>query len=94
MREIAVPRGDCCDTNFAGTLVAGQVAGQPLDVLIAGDDAEAKATVTQLVRDGGLNPLDVGPLARAHQLENLGYLSIVIQQPLGLGFASAWKLVH
>ncbi|MCW5853998.1 MAG: NAD(P)-binding domain-containing protein, partial [Anaerolineae bacterium] len=30
------------NTTFAGTLVAGQVAGQPLDVFIAGDDAEAK----------------------------------------------------
>lgn len=82
------------NTTFAGTLVAGQVAGQPLDVLIAGDNADAKAAVAQLVRDGGLNPVDVGPLARAHQLENLGYLSIMMQQPLGLGFASAWKLVH
>jgi hypothetical protein len=27
---------------FSGTLVEGQVAGQPLDVFIAGDDEEAK----------------------------------------------------
>jgi predicted dinucleotide-binding enzyme len=81
------------NTTFAGTLVAGKVAGQPLDVLIAGDEDEAKQTVAQLVRDGGLNPIDVGPLARARQLENLGYLGIAIQQPLGLGFSSAWKLL-
>ena len=42
------------NTTFSGTLVEGQVAGQPLDVLIAGDDEEAKKTVAQLVRDGGL----------------------------------------
>jgi predicted dinucleotide-binding enzyme len=41
------------NTTFSGTLVEGQVAGQPLDVLIAGDDEEAKETVAQLVRDGG-----------------------------------------
>lgn len=81
------------NTTFAGTLVAGKVAGQPLDVLIAGDDDKAKETVSQLVRDGGLNPIDAGPLPRAHQLENLGYLGIAIQQPLGLGFSSAWKLL-
>ena len=31
------------NTTFAGTLLAGQVAGQPLDVFIAGDDADAKS---------------------------------------------------
>jgi predicted dinucleotide-binding enzyme len=30
------------NTTFSGTLVEGQVADQPLDVLIAGDDEEAK----------------------------------------------------
>jgi 8-hydroxy-5-deazaflavin:NADPH oxidoreductase len=40
------------NTTFSGTLVEGQVAGQPLDVLIARDD-EAKEKVAQLVRDGG-----------------------------------------
>jgi predicted dinucleotide-binding enzyme len=48
------------DTTFAGTLVAGQVAGQPLDVFIAGDDQGAKDTLAALVRGGGLNPIDVG----------------------------------
>jgi hypothetical protein len=40
------------NTTFSGTLVGGQVAGQPLDVFIAGDD-EAREKVAQLVRDGG-----------------------------------------
>ena len=80
------------NTTFAGTLVAGEVVGQPLDVLIAGDDDAAKRTVAQLVSDGGLRPIDVGPLRRAQQLEQLGLLNIAIQQPLGLGFASAVKI--
>src|SRR5687768_15773314 len=37
------------NTTFAGTLEAGEVAGQPLDVLIAGDDGAAKAKVAELV---------------------------------------------
>jgi predicted dinucleotide-binding enzyme len=40
------------NTTFSGTLVEGQVARQPLDVFIAGDDEGAKETVAQLVRDG------------------------------------------
>ncbi len=81
------------NTSFAPTLVAGEVDGQPLDIFIAGDDEGAKQKVSQLVSDGGLRPLDVGPLARAQQLEHLGFLHISIQQPLGFGFASAFKLL-
>ena len=80
------------NTTFAGTLVAGEVDGQQLDVLIAGDDQAAKQTVSQLASDGGLRPIDVGPLNRAQQLEQLGFLHISLQQPLGLGFGSAIKL--
>ena len=81
------------NTTFSGTLVEGEVAGQPLDVFVAGDDDEAKETVAQLVRDGGLRAVDVGPLERARQLEGLGFLGITLQQPLGLNFRSAWELV-
>ena len=81
------------NTTFSGTLVEGEVAGQPLDVFIAGDDDDAKETVAQLVRDGGLRAIDVGPLERARQLEGLGFFGITLQQPLGLHFQSAWKLI-
>jgi NADPH-dependent F420 reductase len=81
------------NTTFALTLVAGEVDGQQLDVLIAGDDGAAKQTVSQLASDGGLRPIDVGPLNRARQLEQLGFLHISLQQPLDLGFGSAVKLV-
>ena len=81
------------NTTFSGTLVEGQVAGQPLDVFIAGEEEEAKETVAQIVRDGGLLALDRGPLERARQPEGLGFLGITLQQPLGLNFQSAWKLI-
>ena len=80
------------NTTFASTLLAGEVGGHRLDVLIAGDDEGAKQKVAQLAADGGLRPIDVGPLARAQQLEQLGFLHISIQQPLDLGFESTIKL--
>ena len=80
------------NSTFAGTLVAGEAHGQQLDVLIAGDDEQAKQKVSQLASDGGLRPIDVGPLARAQQLEQLGFLHISLQQPRNLGFGSAIKL--
>ena len=80
------------NTTFAPTLVRGEVGGQQLDVLIAGDYDAAKQKVAQLVSDSGLRPIDVGPLRRAQQLEQLGFLHIAIQQPQNLGFGSAIKL--
>jgi len=81
------------NTTFAGTLVAGQVAGQPLDVLIASDDQDAKEVVRQFAQDGGLRAIDAGPLAHARQLEGLGYLHMAIQDGLGTGYSSAIKIL-
>lgn len=81
------------NTTFAGTLVAGEVDGKPLDVFLAGDDAQAKQLVAQLVLDAGLRVIDAGPLRRAAALEGLGYLHITIQQPLDTGFASSVKVL-
>ncbi len=81
------------NTTFARTLESGEVAGQPLDVLIAGDDEDAKQAVATLARDGGLNPIDTGPLNRARELEAAGLLHMTLQNQLGTGFASALKIV-
>ena len=81
------------NTTFAGTLVEGQVAGQPLDVLLASDDADAKGVISQIVEDGGLRAIDAGPLARAHELEAVGYLHMALQQSLGTGFGSTVKVL-
>jgi 8-hydroxy-5-deazaflavin:NADPH oxidoreductase len=81
------------NTTFAGTLLPGEVGGQQLDVLIAGDDAAAKQTVSRLSSDDGLRPIDVGLLSRAQQLEQLGFLHSSLQQPFDLGFGSVIKLV-
>jgi predicted dinucleotide-binding enzyme len=81
------------NTTFARTVTAGEVAGQPLDVLIAGDDEEAKEAVAQLARDGGLNPIDAGGTRRARELESLGLLHMNVQGTLGTGFASTVKIL-
>ena len=81
------------NTTYAGTLLAGEVAGQPLDVFIAGDDADAKARVAQIVTDGGMRPVDTGPLSRARQIEGMQFLHIVTQGALGTNWASSIKIV-
>jgi predicted dinucleotide-binding enzyme len=81
------------NTTFASALVAGWVGGLPVDVFLAGDDEHAKAQVAMLVRDGGMRPVDTGPLRRARELEAFQLLHMTLQGPLGLDWASAVKLV-
>jgi len=81
------------NTTYAGTLLSGEVAGQPLDVFIAGDDADAKAKVAQIVTDGGMRAVDTGPLSRARQIEGMQLLHIVTQGTLGTNWGSAVKII-
>lgn len=80
------------NTTFAKTLVAGEVAGRQLAVLIAGDDDDAKTKVADLAKAGGMRAIDVGPLARARMLEQVGLFHIATQPQIGSGFASALDL--
>ncbi len=48
--------------------------GGPVTIPLAGNDAEAKARIAELVAGMGLEPMDVGPVGAAHVLE--GMLSI------------------
>src|SRR4051794_24162541 len=51
-------------------------AGGPLDVFLAGDDAQAKAGVSAFIESLGMRPRDVGDLSMAHWLEGAGLLSV------------------
>ncbi|BCW86189.1 NADP oxidoreductase [Paenarthrobacter ureafaciens] len=66
------------NTTFAATLGEGAVAGHVLDVLIAGDDEAAIQTVVDFAAGAGLNPVVVGPQRRARQLEQTGFLHILL----------------
>ncbi|MEU0102750.1 NAD(P)-binding domain-containing protein [Streptomyces sp. NPDC006267] len=50
--------------------------GRPLDVLLAGDDAQAKAAVSAFIESLGLRPMDTGPLEMARWLEGTGLVMI------------------
>jgi NADPH-dependent F420 reductase len=67
--------------------------GVQLDGYVAGNDSAAKATILDLVASIGLTPIDVGPLARARQLEGLAFLNITLNMAHGGSWQSGWKLV-
>jgi predicted dinucleotide-binding enzyme len=50
------------------------VQERPLDVFFAGDDAQAKASVSAFIESLGLRPFDVGGLEMARWLEGVGPL--------------------
>jgi predicted dinucleotide-binding enzyme len=51
-------------------------AGGPVDVFMAGDDAQAKAKVSAFIESLGLRPRDTGDLNMAHWLEGTGLLVV------------------
>lgn len=66
------------NTTFGGTLATGSVGPLTTTVLVAGDDADAKATLIGIVTAGGLKAIDAGSLRRARELEALGFLQITL----------------
>jgi len=66
------------NTNFAGTLATGTVGGQQTTVLIAGDDADAKAALVGVISAAGLRAVDAGGLKRARELEAVGFLQLTL----------------
>jgi 8-hydroxy-5-deazaflavin:NADPH oxidoreductase len=66
------------NTTLAATVASGAVGDLPTTVLIAGDDAEAKSQLADVLTDGGLRALDAGGLRRARELEALAFLQITL----------------
>jgi NADPH-dependent F420 reductase len=79
------------NTTYAGHLTSGVTGDQPTTVLVAGDDADAKAQVVALITGGGLRAVDAGGLDRARELEALCFLQLTLgareQIPWTGGFA-------
>jgi predicted dinucleotide-binding enzyme len=66
------------NTTFAATLSSKQVGGVPTTVLVAGDDTDAKRALIAAVTAGGVKALDAGTLARAHELEAIGFQQLTL----------------
>ncbi|WP_458116595.1 NADPH-dependent F420 reductase [Arthrobacter sp. D2-10] len=66
------------NTNFAATLGSKSVGQNQTTVFIAGDDTDAKNTLADAVKAGGVDAVDAGSLARARELEGLGFLQLTL----------------
>ena len=64
---------------FAKYLTAPEVEGIASSVLLAGDDPDAKRVVSELARDMGFHPVDVGPLRHSYHLDQLVSMMLFVR---------------
>jgi NADPH-dependent F420 reductase len=81
------------NTLFASVQADPNAHGTRVDGLFAVDDEAARGTLAELIDSIGLRPVYVGPLARARELEALGFLNISLQMTNGGDWRSALVLV-
>jgi predicted dinucleotide-binding enzyme len=81
------------NTTFAATLVSGTVGSNLTTVLVAGDDADAKAAVSAIVTAAGLHAIDAGALSRARELEAIGFLQIALAAAEKISWVGGFAVV-
>jgi len=82
------------NTTFAATLGAKVVGPNQTTVLIAGDDTDAKATLSAAITAGGLGAIDAGALSRAHELEAIGFLQLTLAAGEKIGWTGGFGIVR
>jgi NADPH-dependent F420 reductase len=83
------------NTIFAQLLAPESRQGKTLQVFVAGDDAVAKAAVSELAKSAGFEAVEAGPLSNSRFLEPIGEMNIHFGYFLGKGttVAPAWVQV-
>ena len=82
------------NTNFAATLGSKAVGQNQTTVLIAGDDTDAKNILADAVKAGGVDAVDAGSLARARELEALGFLQLTLAAGEKIQWTSGFAVVR
>ena len=79
------------NTTGANNMADSRYSAGKLVMLVAGDDAQAKATTMSLVTDLGFEAVDAGPLAMSRHLEPMAmvWIKLAIAQKLGRNFGFA-----
>lgn len=81
------------NANLADTLIARTNGTTATTVLFAGDDAEGKIALADMLRAAGLRAVDAGPLQRSRQLEAIGFLQMVLASSGKTRFESGFTLL-
>lgn len=82
------------NTTFAADFANPVINGKQADAFIAGNDAEALETVSELVSTAGFNPIVAGDLAVSGTLERMQLLLIQINMKYNYNWLAGWKILH
>jgi NADPH-dependent F420 reductase len=82
------------NTVFAADFATPVIGGQQSDTFIAGNDANALQTVSDLVQSTGFNPIIAGDLAVSRTLENMTLLLIQLTMKYNYNWVAGWKVLH
>jgi 8-hydroxy-5-deazaflavin:NADPH oxidoreductase len=82
------------NTVFGADFQTPTIGGKMVDCFVAGDHEDAVATVAQLVKDAGFNPLIAGKLAVSRTLENMMVLLIGLTMKNNYNWLAGWKVLH
>ncbi|WP_046368996.1 NADPH-dependent F420 reductase [Flavihumibacter petaseus] len=82
------------NTTFAADFANTVIAGKQVDTFLAGDDENAVATVSGLVKTAGFNPVMAGGLAVSRTLESMALLLISLNIKYNYNWLAGWKVLH
>lgn len=82
------------NTTFAADFASPFIDGKQVDAFIAGNDAEALETATELVTVAGFNPIVAGNLSVSRTLENMQLLLIQLTMKYNYNWLAGWKILH
>lgn len=82
------------NTTFAADFAAPVIAGKQVDAFIVGNDADAVATVSDVVKNIGFNPIAAGELSVSRTLENMALLLISLTMKYNYNWLAGWKVLH
>jgi len=82
------------NTTFAADFSTPVIDDKQVDALIAGNDADALETVSELVTTAGFNPIVAGELAVSRTLENMALLIIQLTMKYNYNWLAGLKILH
>ena len=82
------------NTTFAADFSQPVIDGKQVDAFVAGNDADAVQTVTELVSTAGFNPIVAGPLSVSGTLERMQLLLIQLGMKYNYNWLAGWKILH
>ena len=82
------------NTTFAADFSQPIIDGKQTDAFIAGNDAYALETVSDLVKTAGFNPIIAGDLPVSRTLENMQLLLIRLGMKYNYNWLAGWKVLH